>query len=62
MSEHGEEYRQLCRDRGWVYWLERAEETDVTQAQPQAEAPIEPFSEESFLDHLVQFITTGDQV
>ena len=37
-------------------------ETDAPKAKPQAETPVEPFSEGAFLDHLVRFITTGDQV
>lgn len=64
-NEHKEEYIRLCKENGWKNQLPRSR--PATVLEPVHAGATQAFSRtkftpEAFLDHLVNFIVTDDQV
>jgi hypothetical protein len=60
-KRHPEEYDNACAEHGWLN--RRLLQTEDASIQTRGARPnIPPFSESAFMDHLVRFIVSDDQV
>jgi len=55
MSHHKEIYLQKCQEMGWKV-------PGIASAAPEHETQCPPFSQNAFLQHLLNFIIADDQV
>jgi hypothetical protein len=63
-NEHKEEYIRLCKEKGWKNQLPKSRTADLEPVHAGATQAFSrtKFTQEAFLDHLVNFIVADDQV
>lgn len=65
-KKHGDEYRKVCQEQGWLqcleryeHWLRSRSKAATTTSEQVARVP---FSQDEFMKAIVKFICADDQV